>query len=261
MINLLTANIQKKGRYCRGNVETLLKAQIENSLEIGWKISKIFIVANFNFEYMKVKAFKTNLNSSCLTGSKMFGIQWIMNLGFDDNIIWSHDLDAWQNCWFTPPDIRDVGITTYSTSKLNGGSIFWSKNVKDIIDSIVDKLKINQNKEEPTLNALLKNKYKDRVTIINNTYNVGCSGFCVRMIKAEKPIKVCHLNPTNRIAWETHNLDRNGFGIRSVSPRLEKLLRKYFTLANELSEEGKKRQKELREENLKKLSKLAPVYL
>ena len=86
-------------------------------------------------------------------------------------------------------------------------------------------------KEEPTLNKVLKmSDYKDRVTLLDNTYNVGCSGFVKRYNRSEKPIRVCHLHPYNKIAWDTHVQDRNSIGEISMSVRLERLLRRWFKI-------------------------------
>ena len=53
----------------------------------------------------------------------MFGVQYLLVNGEKD-IIWSHDIDAWQNVVFGPPEFTDVGISQYSNSKYNGGSSF-----------------------------------------------------------------------------------------------------------------------------------------
>jgi len=264
MIKLLTANSRENhNRYTKDAMTTLLKAQIENSIQIGWEAENLCIISNFDFEFMGVKSIKAELNKHCWTGSKMFALQWFMNnVEMDNGVIWSADTDIWQNVSFDEPDFKDVGITTYSSPKFNGGSVFWRESAKDIVDRIVGILEKGEEKEEPTINNLLKKEFSDRVTVLNTTYNVGCSGFFPRIYKAEKPIKVCHLNPQNRIAWETHRLDRNGLAeifpecARSVSPRLENLLRKYFNLAIHLSDEGKRRSVELRKQHLAKVKKL-----
>lgn len=232
MKNFMVANLRENDkRYSKEQIEILLKAQIENSLDLGWKVEEIIILANFDFEFMGVKTEKFNLNNFCLTGSKMWGIKWLLE-DKPIKIVWTHDLDCWQNVKFESPKFKDVGITTYSRPKLNGGSVFWKYSSKDIIDEVVKTLEEEKaTREEPILNKILKSdKYKDRVTIIDNTYNVGCSGFVPRYERSEKPIKVCHFNPENRLAWETHVLDRNELGEENVSVgrRLERLVRKYY---------------------------------
>ena len=254
MKNFMVANVNKSKRYNLDSLELLIKAQIDNSLELGWDPDDIILLANFDYEFKGVKSLVTDLNKICLTGSKIFGMKYMFDNGLiGDEIVWAHDLDAWQNVTFECPEIKDVGITCYSTSKFNGGSIFWNKGARDIIDEIVRIISEDkENKEEPTLNKVLKSKkFKDRVTIVNRTYNVGCSGYVVRWTDSIKPLRVCHFHPYNNIAWETHALDRNGLDVKGITDRLESLLRRYYpSLATELSKKGRKAQEERKERRL-----------
>lgn len=230
MLNTIVANAQNNiDKYSEESFKFLLQAQIENSLVLGWTAEEIIILSNFDFEYLGIKAYNIKLNSACFKGSKLWGAKWIFE-NIKSDIIWSRDCDTWQNYPFKCPKFRDVGITCYSTEKFNGGSVFWRKSALDIIDEIVDTLtQSNAHREEPILNRILKNdKYKKRVTVINNTFNVGSSGFIKRYLRSDKPVRVCHFHPTNRIAWETQALDRTHVGIVTVSRRLEAILRKYY---------------------------------
>jgi hypothetical protein len=262
MKNFIIANESNKSRYKFEKIDILLKAQIENSLDLGWQINDIILLANFDYEFMGVKSTNISLNKECLTGSKMFGMKYLFDNNMIDDIIWAHDLDAWQNVSFSCPEFKEVGITTYSTSKYNGGSIFWKESARDIVEKIIEEININkENKEEPTLNKILKSKeYKNRVTNVNNTFNVGCSGYVKRWNRSVKPIRVCHFHPYNKTAWETHGLDRNGLDVIGVSDRLENILRKYYPdLAQELSQTGKIAQKERKEKRLEE-KKLLDIH-
>ena len=244
MKNFMVVNVQDNGRWPKGPLELMTHAQIDNSLELGWDKKDIIIMSNFKIDYMGVKSTMTDLNDHCLTGSKMFGVRELLKTV--DDVIWAHDLDAWQNVWFYPPEFKDIGIACYSNTKLNGGSVFWKRSALDVVEKIVETIETNkESREEPTLNHILKQpEFKDRLTIIDHTYNVGCSGYAVRYEKALKPIHVCHMHPTNFIAWETHALDRSGMGT-TLTPRLEKMIRKHYpNCATELSDKGKKRRKE-----------------
>jgi hypothetical protein len=234
MKNLMVANLKGNSkRYDVKSLTKLLKAQIENSLDVGWKKKDIVIIANFDFEYMGVRTVQTDLNDFCWTGSKVFAVKWYYENTDYKGVIWSHDLDAWQNVPFLKPKFKHVGISQYSKPKYNGGSVFWRHQGKDILDEVVRLLTDNQEvREEPTLNRVLKSKqFRRRVTLLNNTFNVGCSGFVKRYEASIKPICVCHFHPYNRIAWETHTMDRNQIGDDKipVSRRLERLIRKYYT--------------------------------
>lgn len=253
----MIANESKNKRYKFENINILLKAQIENSLELGWIAKDIILLSNFDYEFMGVKSVNISLNKNCLTGSKMYGMKYLFENNMVNDIIWAHDLDCWQNVPFYCPDFKEVGIACYSTSKYNGGSIFWKKSAKDIVYKIIDIInKGGENKEEPTLNKILKSKeYKGRVTNVDNTFNVGCSGYVKRWDRSIKPIRVCHFHPYNNIAWETHALDRNGLDVKGVSDRLENLLRKYYpSLAKELSSDGEIAQKQRREHRINALA-------
>jgi hypothetical protein len=237
MKNVMTANMQDRGRYTSENLDLLLRAQVENSLEVGWEPKDILLVTNLPFSFLGVQALETELPQVCLTGSKMFAVKWLFENGLATELLWAHDLDAWQNVWFDPPVVKDVGITTYSIErKLNGGSVFWASSARGLVEAIVTRIERGETIEEPTINKILsEDQFKDRVTIVDQTFNVGCSGFVVRAKRAAKPIRVAHFNPMNRISWETHALDRNQVGIRSVSYRLEKLIRRYYpNVATEL---------------------------
>jgi len=244
MKNFIVANRNdNSNRYKKEKVELLLNAQIDNSIELGWDKKDIILISNFDYDFLGVKAIKTNLNEFCWTGSKMFALKWYFENYNVDDVIWAHDLDCWQNIWFYPPKFkRDIGAVQYSNPKYNGGSIFWKPAAKDIINKIIFLLS-NDNavKEEPLLNKVFKSKeYKKRIDVLNNTYNVGCSGYLPRFEKSIKPIHVCHFHPYNGIAWEIHALDRAGTGDISVTLRLERLLRKYYpTLATEKREKKK----------------------
>jgi len=144
MKNFIIANKSKSKRYNFDNIDTLLKAQIENSLELGWKPEDFIFLANFDYEFMGVKSTKVELNKECLTGSKMFGMKYLFDNNMANDVIWAHDLDAWQNVPFTCPEFKDVGITTYSTPKYNGGSIFWRKEAKDIVNKVVEEIQGNK---------------------------------------------------------------------------------------------------------------------
>jgi hypothetical protein len=156
MKNVMIANFNKKSHTKIDDLITILKAQLENSLELNWKPEDICILSNFTFEYNGVKAIEINLNDHCLTGSKMFGIQWIIKQNADI-VYWAHDLDCWQGEEFECPEFKDVGLAEYSLPKFNGGSVFWRDSAKDIVDAIVEYIEKHKSpKEEPVLNKILK---------------------------------------------------------------------------------------------------------
>lgn len=229
MKNVMIANLHKHSRFNIDDLIVNVKAQLDNSLELNWKPEDICLIGNFDFEYKDIKMMRCDLNNFCLTGSKLFGLQWLMQKSLD-SVYWTHDLDCWQNVEFECPEFKDVGISQYSTPRFNGGSVFWRDSGRDIVGTVIDAIiKEKSQKEEPILNKVLKDKkYMPRVTILNSTYNIGCSGFVKRYERATKPICVSHFHPTNRIAWDTHALDRNRLGQKSIADRLERLIRSFY---------------------------------
>jgi len=248
MKRLLVANLQKhsKSRYLPERFETMLKAQIHNLLEVGWKKENIIFLSNFNFEWMGIKSELIELNDFCLSGSKMWGMKFLFDNHRVTETIYAGDIDTWQNIWFDEPEIQDVGACQYSSPKWNGGSIFWKPESRDLLEKIIELLTRTKAKsEEPSLNIIFKSEeYRDRITHLNSTYNVGCSGFFERFTGGEKPIKVVHFHPANSIAWEIHGLNRDGVGAIAVTVRLERLLRRYYPwLATELKDKTIPQQK------------------
>jgi len=244
-------------RYRKENVLPLINCQIHNSKNLGWQEKDILLLTNFEYEFMGVKAIKTELNKSCFTGSKLYAAQYVFKNNLCDELLHCHDLDCWYNIYFSEPKMREVGISPYSNvKKLNGGSVFYRSSAINIIDDVIKSIEQNEDqKEEPTINKLFRlPKYKNRITVLNSTYCIGCSGYFPRYMRALKPPHIVHFNPRNRLAVETHMLNRDGMEAISVSKRLEHILRKYFpNLATELSPEGKKRSVELRKKHLNKV--------
>lgn len=270
--NLMVTNIQKHGKWSFETVKPTIYAQIENTLELGWKPEDVIIISNVDFEHMGVKSVMTDLNSNCLTGSKLYAVRWAMEHDLGD-VFWAHDLDLWQNAEFLCPEFKDIGISCYSPPrpngdyKINGGGVFWRRgSSEDILAECIKTIESgHERREEPTLNRLLKKSpLKERVTLLNTTYNVGCSGYVERFLWATKPVKGLHFKPDNAIAWETHALDRNGLERRAMSERLEAIVRRHFPhLPRELSPKGKiahETRKKIRHERIDKVNAAPPEY-
>jgi len=242
MKNVIVANFPPNGSKA-SELLTLIRAQSVNTKNFGWREDDFIIVSNHDKCCDFGTWIKADINKFCYTGSKLFAVKHLFEKAGISDSIWAHDLDAWQNSELVEPSFLDAGFSHYSRPKINGGSQFWKKSGLDIInDAVFEILKSKSAKEEPILQAIYP-KYKNRITILNETYNVGCSGFVERFERATKPIQVCHFHPTNRIAWQSHRLDRNGLGYVSVSPELEKTIRAFYNPQSELDKEGKIAQK------------------
>ena len=227
MKNLIVANYRPHGKQFEADLRRLVNVQIENSLALGWGPDDLVIVSNLEFDCAGVK-YRTGLNESCLTGSKMFALKHMFDEGIiqDGEMWWAHDLDAWQNYWFDAPDCLDMGLAEYSVPKFNGGSVFLRRTAHDLVTAIVERIQSKRlNQEEPSINHVLRSQtHAHRVTTLNSTYNVGCSAYAPRYERSLKPILVSHFRPTTQTSWKTHVDGNNLLGISSVSPRLLQLL-------------------------------------
>ena len=235
MKNVIVANFRptkcenSAKQHKRDKLETELKAQIENSFELGWGRDDLIVVTNFSFVFRNVGAVRFDLNENCLTGSKLFALRELFRHEMIREDVWIHDLDAWQVVPFEFPDIKDIGLAEYSRPKFNGGSVFCKPSARDIVFDLCSFLEENElGREEPTLQEFLRGKYKDRTTVVDHTYNVGCSGFIERWERSEKPIKVAHFHPRNSSAWDTHVRGRNGPEYITVDDRLKDLFVRWF---------------------------------
>lgn len=227
---MMVAKFQPGQQNCPlTRIETYMKAQIENSLEVGWSPKDIIVLTNFDFEFMGIKARRISFIYPSLLCSKIFAVNDLFKNGYVDEELWVHDLDAWQNSWFDCPQFRDVGICKYLKSTLNGGSVFYKAGAKDIVAILSLLLRKIKGSEEPIMSRVLEMAaYKHRVTILNPTYNLGCNGFTERYIRSDQPIRVCHFHPDRRSNVEIHLLGRNQLNVKTVNERLERLIRRYF---------------------------------
>ena len=82
MKNIIVANYQdndhrnndlKKYQHIAG-LKKFMDAQVQNSLELDWNKSDIWVVTNFDYYNDNAVIHNIKLNERCLTGSKMFAV-------------------------------------------------------------------------------------------------------------------------------------------------------------------------------------------
>ena len=237
----MVARFQPSLKNCSlTRLETYMKAQIENSLEVGWTAKNILLLTNFDFEFMGVKAQRISFIYPSLLCSKIFAVYDLFKNDYVTEELWVHDLDAWQNSWFDCLQFRDVGICKYLRSTFNGGSVFYKPEAKDIVTILSFLLRKIKGSEEPILSRLLSSAaYKHRVTVLNSTYNLGCCNFAGEYITSEQPIRVCHFHPEVSKGVQIHLLGKNKFNVKTVNEKLERLIRRYFHIPSVLGFKAK----------------------
>ena len=183
--------------------DDLTKIQIDNSLELGWKVEDIILVTNFPYEYRGVKsivigdyeAFDQNRSTKIPAINELFkrGI-------IEDNCLyWFHDQDAFQ---LEPIEVNlasDAGFTDYQQPRVwNAGSFFFKKSAEDIFADIWLYMNKKGTNEQDALTYMWQNNIGEinkRYELMNITYNMGLYNMKNRLKEAELPIKVAHFHP------------------------------------------------------------------
>ncbi len=153
--------------------KVMVKIQIDNSLDLGWKREDIMLFTNFPYEYNGVKSLVVSDDNFCFSdplSTKTSTIPSLIKqtLIKKGEIYWAHDLDAFQNEIITESELElgtaEMGITDKGRVPVwNLGSIFF----KSTADTVV-KLKTD---EENALWLLCGNDVPDQAgTIVLNGY-------------------------------------------------------------------------------------------
>lgn len=230
----------------------LVKIQIENSLELGWKPEDILLITNFPYEFMGVKAIEIPGDYYCKLFRQATKVDVMVHLfetGFikEGTLYWLHDLDAYQQGWIDEKELGldsvDIGMTDYGRNeRWNGGSMFIKKGIEDFYIEVKDKMYRDNEKnkgiwknEEDVLMELTKDNYNNvntRIKRLNIAYNFGIKQMKLCYEKSDyKPPKVLHFHPERRYRGWGKAFDivcgKNELGFPIMQPRLIKLFEKY----------------------------------
>jgi hypothetical protein len=236
--------------------ETLVKIQIDNSIDIGWRIEDIVLVTNFPYEYRGVKAIEVPGDLYCEhssgTPSKINVIVYMFEHGMiEDAVYFFHDFDAFELVKITQGEIGivpgQIALTDYGyvrgrdfiLSRWSTGCLFFDKDSRDVFEMIKTAVYKYQANEEVSLLALTRhNKHGicDRIKKLNISYNLATRrrniSLCLR--DAVKPLRVLHFHPYDvRITSYGHtNVEvclrgKNETGIPLVPDRLLKIFNNY----------------------------------
>lgn len=231
--------------------ETLIKIQIDNSLDLGWKPEDILLITNFPYEFMGVKAVVISGEHYCKLfrqATKVDVMVHLFDIGFikEGILYWLHDLDAYQQEWITEKELGlnsvDIGLTDYGRNeRWNGGSMFIKKEIEDFYRQVKETMYAeNENNkgiwknEEDVLMRLTDANYNNvnsRIKRLNISYNFGIKQMELCYKKALKPLKVLHFHPERRY----HKWGRamgiakgnNELGFPIMTERLINIFKKY----------------------------------
>ena len=185
------------------------KAQIDNSIRLGWDIKDIVICTNLDFSYKDVSIIK--LFDICHYNkyfNKQYGIAELISRGLINEPFWFHDFDDWQLLPFEFPQFTGyIGLCKYvDFSQWNTGSIFVKPSSKDIWELIVEFMKLNEGNDallqigDENIFNFVYHQYTEiqsRFSWIDTRYNVGITQFEDRLNKATKPIFIGAFKPNS----------------------------------------------------------------
>lgn len=148
------------------NTEHLVKKQIDNSLELGWKREDIVFVTNSPYEYNGVKA--TVVDST----SRADAILYLLEQGVvkEGELWWAHDLDIFQlqPIDSSQIDLEDatVGFMDDGTHNLDTGSFFFRTDSHKVFEWMRNRARRRQSDEATALMSLVATNYRN----INTMY-------------------------------------------------------------------------------------------
>lgn len=220
----------------------LVKVQIDNSLELGWKPKDILLYTNFDFKYGAIKAKvleDVEFLEFCPPATKINAIVKLFDLGLIKNeLYWFHDLDAFQLMPITEDELdlekADIGITTWTIyKKMSAGSVFFKSTAGDIFPQVVRIVHEKHVDEEKALDSLLTEDagIRKRIKTIDRTYNFAAFDLVSNYGQVMKPIRVAHFHPSspNKLPPIQKPLDyfkgNNSLHIQLIPDRLIKIFR------------------------------------
>lgn len=183
------------------------RAQVDNSIRLGWNAEDIVICTNLDFEYRGVTVVK--LEDLCQFNkylNKHYGIAELLRKGIITECFWFHDFDDWQLEPFEFPQFDGhIGMCKYiDFSQWNTGSIFIKPQSYFIWQFIVDIAKDRQELiaahqigDEEVLNSVYQTypEFKPYFSLLNPRYNVGYTQIAERIAQAQLPVVVAGFKP------------------------------------------------------------------
>lgn len=220
--------------------EILIKIQIDNSLDLGWKKDDIILAFDFPFEYNGVRSlvlpdglyYDFDLNAN-----KIPVLIYLIKNGMLDpkECYWCHDIDAFENTKIEESELElsnyDLGLTHYTYKpEWQYGSLFFKVTAFDIFELIhketLMKPHYSRNNEK-VLTRLIKNNRIDpkRYKRLNVSYNIMKKYLQTIYAQAKKPLKILHFRPSD--AKDIFIDGNNRLKIKLVDERLTRIFEKH----------------------------------
>lgn len=219
--------------------EILVKIQIDNSLDLGWKPEDIILAFDLPFEYKGIKSL--NLPDCLyynfdLNANKIPVLIYLIKNGLleKDKLYWCHDLDAFENTKINETELEldnyDLGLTHYTYKpEWQFGSLFFHLSAFDIFELIhhqtLQKPHLSRNNEKVLTKLINEGKIDPkRYKRLNVSYNIMKKYLQTIYPLAEKPLKVLHFRPSD--AKDIFMHENNSLKIKLVDERLTRIFNK-----------------------------------
>lgn len=250
-MKLVFTNVNPHRRFNREK-EVLIKLQLDNCFEMGWKPEDIILATNFDYEYKGVKSTIVGDENYCGLDDKRYAfkvsthiltISYLFSQNFfqDNELYWYHDIDAYQQEIITEDELGlesvDLGLTDYGwNTKWNLGCFWFKKSAGDVITLLRDTIVGEKIPDERAMRMLVNEGRidKKRYKKLNITYNFGMRHIKTMWDMADKPLKMVHFHPCyfdKDIPDTTMNMFRYGknpTGKPLMNDRLIALFDRYY---------------------------------
>ena len=201
--NQLNTTNHGASRWNNEELFRYLRAQIDNSLRLGWAPEDIILGTNFEFEYNGIKSYLlTNICEWSGFNNFWYGALELVQKGIVTDKFWLHDHDSWQIAPMEFPEFNgDVaGVEYVGTLEWNCGSIYFNKNCLSTLQYIVDTLEENKDSQvssDEVIIAFLRRNgnIQKKMISVNQRWNVGLTHSNLRLVKATKPVIVFSFKP------------------------------------------------------------------
>lgn len=212
--------------------KVLVKLQIDNSLDLGWKEEDILLATNFPYQYKGVKAQVIDdvFYAPKPPTTKLYAIINLFDKGLIGNdLYWYHDFDAYQFAPITEDGLEcfDLGVTNYGrVPRLCSASMFFRKTARDIFNAIKDKVEGYKSNEEVAI-MRVRNRFGDRIKRLNISYCFHRFNLRSCYQIADKPIKAAHFH-IDKGKLDFYMYGKNKLNIVLMPERLIEIFNRYL---------------------------------
>jgi len=219
--------------------ERMVKVQIENSLELGWKKDEILIVTDFPYSYNGIEAIVMN-HKELRVGRRSRGFNKVLTILhlYEQKLIkdgvFFHDLDAFQNIeFFDCPDKQyhkfKLSVAGYGDDiHYNAGCMFFGVSALEIWKKIYSGCIQFGTDEEKTLNRLYPSGKQSEVGMLDISYNVGKGETTKKFASGFQPSRIIHFHPAMRGNYSYYVQGNNDLKKPLVCERVGRLITKHF---------------------------------